>query len=392
MKEVIVLLINEIISKLKFSELLIRASKLLISLFVMLSASGIMASESWVDPAWKYRQKIVIKDGFFATNTDLKDFPVLIQISDSGNPFFKNARGNGGDLLFTGADGKTRLAHELETFSVDKDKRIVCWVKVPILYSEGDTVLFLYYGNSGLVPAVKSSDVWSDGFAGVWHIGNGSGEERDSTANGNNGKVTGSVPSAEGKIFWAGLFDGEGLIQFGTAPCLSFDKEQSFTLELWVQCLEIPMATDRMASNNIAVARKGWGWGLNYHSSCRWDFSFKDSPSNKGKNIQCYSPDRDAINKWRYLTMVYQAPNKTVELYVDGIFKSKGANKEIGSFACPKDPFSIGGPPKGVKYLIDEVRLSGKIRTAEWISACYKNQNSQNNHIKIGLQEKGDGK
>ena len=69
--------------------------------------TGIFAeSAPWDDSAWKFRQRIVIENGFYATNSDLEDFPVLIQVTDENNPVFQNARSDGADIMFTAADGQ----------------------------------------------------------------------------------------------------------------------------------------------------------------------------------------------------------------------------------------------------------------------------------------------
>lgn len=53
----------------------------------------------WYHTNWQYRQKITIKKDI--TDEDLKDFPVLIRITDKGNPVFGKAKLDGSDILFT---------------------------------------------------------------------------------------------------------------------------------------------------------------------------------------------------------------------------------------------------------------------------------------------------
>lgn len=69
--------------------------------------------EDWL-PGWRYRQEITIK----STGAELNDFPALIKLTDSANDLFARARSaEGYDVLFTTADGRTLLAHDLEHFS-----------------------------------------------------------------------------------------------------------------------------------------------------------------------------------------------------------------------------------------------------------------------------------
>src|SRR3990170_4488606 len=52
------------------------------------------ADAAWYNPSWPYRQKI----------------------TDPANSVFANAQGSGNDILFTAADGSTKLNHEIERF------------------------------------------------------------------------------------------------------------------------------------------------------------------------------------------------------------------------------------------------------------------------------------
>jgi hypothetical protein len=68
------------------------------------------------------------------------------------------------DLVVTASDGTTKLAHEREDATN-------IWVKVPKLTPTEDTVLYLYYGNLNVVTdQANPAQVWTNGYAGVWHL------------------------------------------------------------------------------------------------------------------------------------------------------------------------------------------------------------------------------
>ena len=91
-------------------------------------------------------------------SADLTDFPLLITLTDVDLKDAAHAghvgQADGGDLLFTSADGTTQLDHEIESYD-PATGTLVAWVKVPTLSPATDTVLYLYYGNAA---AAKSTE------------------------------------------------------------------------------------------------------------------------------------------------------------------------------------------------------------------------------------------
>ena len=77
--------------------------------------------------------------------TDVADFPLLVQMVDS--ELQAAAGASGADLIFTDADGITRLDHVIESWN-GATGALSAWVSVPLLSSAIDTQLFLYYGNA----------------------------------------------------------------------------------------------------------------------------------------------------------------------------------------------------------------------------------------------------
>ena len=107
---------------------------------------------------------------------------------------------NGGDMMFTDADGKA-IPHEVDTWNPEGVSLV--WVKIPS--TAADTVIKLYYGN-GTVSSAEKTDVWSD-YVGVWHLNEAGGANTDvnvydSTANGYTGVAKGHASSGStgGKI------------------------------------------------------------------------------------------------------------------------------------------------------------------------------------------------
>ena len=109
------------------------------------------ASAAPFDEGWQYRKEITIDATKVTAN--LTNFPVLIAITDTN--LASDAQPDGDDILFTGADGATQLDHEIESYT-DSTGDLVTWVEVPSLSSSTDTIIYMYYGNSGASNQRKS--------------------------------------------------------------------------------------------------------------------------------------------------------------------------------------------------------------------------------------------
>lgn len=91
---------------------------------------------------WSLRRPLLI-DADLA-DSDVVDFALLVQLVDLD--LGSNAQIDGDDLVFTAADGVTRLDHHLESWNAATGA-ITAWVRLPLLSSTTDTELFLYLSN-----------------------------------------------------------------------------------------------------------------------------------------------------------------------------------------------------------------------------------------------------
>src|SRR5450759_3001929 len=113
------------------------------------------AGESWYNSSWAYRRQITIDHTKVAS--DEANFPVLISLDA-----LSNIQANGTDIRFTSSDGITELPREIESYSLGSLRALV---KVPTLSSSTDTVIYMYYGNSGATEPAASSTYGSQN---VW--------------------------------------------------------------------------------------------------------------------------------------------------------------------------------------------------------------------------------
>jgi hypothetical protein len=142
---------------------------------------------------------------------------MLISIVDSDLKEKTQASGN--DIVFTERDGKTKLDHEIESYNGITGE-LTAWIKIPSLSSISDTVIYMHYGNSDAENQQNIEGVWSYNYRGVWHLGEPSGNAKDSTSYGTNGSLIGGVTQeVQGQNGNGYEFDGvDGSVVMGDPP------------------------------------------------------------------------------------------------------------------------------------------------------------------------------
>ena len=172
------------------------------STFYTIGSLTMQSGGGWYSSDWGYRKKITIDADQVSGSSDLSGFPVLI--SDTSADWKSTGNGghvgqtDGGDLVFTSADGVSKLYHEIESYTATTGQ-LIAWVKIPTLDYDNDTEIYLYYGNASVANQWSITDTWDSSFTAVWHLsedpttstdcngGAGSKEFCDSTSNNNDG-------------------------------------------------------------------------------------------------------------------------------------------------------------------------------------------------------------
>jgi len=181
---------------------------------------------------WAFREKITIAGNRLAG--ELREFPALIAITGANlKPVAQGghvAQANGNDLVFTAADGKTRLAYELERYDAAAGA-LKAWVNIPVLSPKSDATIYLYYGNPSCASQQQPAQVWSKEDALVLHGAVSGGACPDSTANRNRGAIKGKVTADPAGGY---ALDGQnGWIEIPSAASLNPGK--ALTVSAWVR-------------------------------------------------------------------------------------------------------------------------------------------------------------
>jgi biopolymer transport protein ExbB len=322
------------------------------------------------------------------------DFPALIRLN-SGNFDFKQARNDGGDVMFTGSDNGS-LPFEIERW--DPVAGLAeAWVKIDTVHgNDSAQFILLYWGNPASTTGSNSAMVFdtTTGFQGVWHLGDAGDSVRDATANRYQGLSPDSArPSvAEGIIGNCREFDGAG--DFVTMPNtatgkLNFQENGNFSVSAWVYA-------DTSDTGYHVIAAKGYHqyylwltyFSTNSNKPPLWEFS------NFTKAENWIMSNSSATEKqWVLLTGVRQGASQY--LYCNGeLVANISAKYPQGVARDTLDDFIIGRFLNEATYptrfgychfkgKIDEVSVSSIARSPDWIRLSYMNQRSDDRLVQF---------
>ena len=341
--------------------------KLAYGCIVSLCVVNVMAAEGWYT-GWGFRQRITIDSSYVAA--DLADYPVLITEATAGGSLFANALANGDDILFTSSNGVSRLSHEIEDYDAVGGK-LAAWVRLPFLSGSADTDIYIYYGNASASCQEDVADVWTNGYVAVWHLGEGSGTNLDSTVLGNGAVPGGAVDmTVTGKVDGADSFgETSGFLNTGIGNTGLGIDTNSFTVSAWYRTTALNNRyIVSCESNGGASAYRGFALFTTTPLLYAW---FGD-----GNQTRVSIVASDPKGDWHHAAFVWNKEGATGLLYRDGAL--------VNSAACDghnvqyTGTIKIGAAGAGTTYnfggTIDEVRIARGAKNADWIATDYNNQ------------------
>ena len=133
--------------------------------------SGVDFRMPWYATNWSHRQVVTIDRS--QVLGVLTNYPMLVrrtvpEFRSTGNGG-SVGQADGGDFLFTDASGTNKLAHEIEKYDPGTGE-LIAWVNVPLVQTNRDTGLFVYYGNAVAANQWNAAGTWNSNYKGVFHL------------------------------------------------------------------------------------------------------------------------------------------------------------------------------------------------------------------------------
>ena len=326
---------------------------------------------NWWNNSWNLRMRLTFDNS--GQTEDLTNFPVLINLSAS-NFNYSKAKSDGSDLRFIGADGTTELKYHIEDW--DSFGYSYIWVNVTNIDGSSSTdFIHMYYNNSAASDVQDISGTYNESYVGVWHLNEtGTGTRYDATSYNNDGTTGGydGDEATDGKINGADDFDGND--DYVYMHEVTTDLDSIFTVAFW-------MKADSTSDSALAGFHSFDGNSNKWRIEMVGDVA--EIEGNAGSVIV-------SDGTWHYIVGVADG-TKSI-LYVDGELDLDNIpetpnliDSDLASIAQEYD----GGPSPSDHFdgIMDEVRISSIVRSADWIKAQFLSMN--NNFITYGEEEEG---
>ena len=338
-----------------------------------------LADPAWYNSAWQYRKALTI-DNTKVPSTQ-SNFPVLVSVTDTD--LRDDAQGSGNDILFTAADGVTKLSHEIESYNGGTGT-LAAWVKVTSLSGSADTVIYMYYGNGSVGNQEYPTDVWSNGYEAVYHLHD---DFFDSTAN-HHATNSGSVDTI-GQIADGQNFTPASEIQAGSWSV----SGSAITVQSWLYPDDFDQDDPRIMSKATAggtqdhVYMLGLGGSGERYVRGRIKTGTSDT---SGTTTLESSTNPAVVSTWQLVTLTYDGSN--MRLYRNGsqvASTGKSGNLRVNSWdiAIGNNPGNSNTGWASLDGKLDEVRVSSAARSADWLTTEYNNQYSPSTFFGVGTEE-----
>jgi hypothetical protein len=326
------------------------------------------------NPFWNYSRNVFLNTTASGANVtgNVMNFPVLVRLCAS-NFDFSQAQSAGADIRFTKQDN-TPLKYEIERWDV-VNKQAEIWVKVDTVYGNSSTqYISMYWGNWDASETSNGADVFdtTNKFIGVWHMNedpsNITDAIKDRTFNAFNASPFGLMTasnSISGAIGKALTFDG--VDDYLDAGVVSVPK--SYSIGLWVQL------------GTVGVSQR---FVFKDSSYTLWYESDKDTNTVRMEHMSTTTWWRGLLEDggksvsmstgtWCYLLGTFDETK--MRLYKNGVEVSSSNAISVIPRIISKPLFF--GKSWDIDYVngsMDEIRIEGTARSADWALLCYMNQ------------------
>ena len=325
----------------------------------------------------------------YAGGETLTGFPVLVRLSAAIEGFSYSGfeLPNGGDLRFFDANGNL-LPHEIDMW--DEGGESTVWVKVPSL--DATTAIKAAYGCAA-PPANNPAAVWSNGYAGVWHLNETASPFADATRTAESFVCSDSSLVGIGQGGVVGKAVKFDVVTTGSSAhkgCLSLDDsankfagKRQMSIEMWVR-------HSGTNSNRRLLYRKNGSTALDflyqypdYAGNSKLTFSIGTTNMQGSAAQSSVVPlcRYDALNGgWMHFALVYDSVDaKKLLAYANGM--NNGSSDDAKSLnegwsTVPNGGSVVLGNMTGTSASafpgsMDEVRISAVARSADWMKATH---------------------
>lgn len=339
--------------------------------FAALGATVATAQENY-STAWSGHKNVLINTTGTgaAVFANVTGFPILVRLGAADSNVFKQAKGNGADLRFTKSNNTTRIAHQIERWD-SAGRNAAVWVRVDTVYgNRNNQHVRMHWGNAAAADSSNGTAVFrvADGFRAVWHM-NDTGNVADATGRGMTAVANGAPGSATGMIGGARSFNGSSSYfdVTNSDTGLSYTVNSNYSVSAWINATAL-------TAHGTVLSKSDFAYALKLQQGATWEFF----EYNDGWNAAVATTPAEP-STWIHLIGVQNGP--ATQLYVNGVMENPDAILTAGGSGRNETiRVNIGREPQatgGRRYfngVVDEVRVHGVSRNANWARLEYQTQ------------------
>jgi hypothetical protein len=350
-------------------------------MFISCGSGGGEVYVPWSESGAPKRIKITLQ------NTDQSEnllyFPLLLHLTPS-IVNYSDFTFSGLDIRFVDNEEEGYLPYEIDTWNPSGDSYI--WVRVPEIWgNSSNDYIYMYYGDPAASADTQDPDTLWEGYFMVYHFNEAATTISDSSPWAYDGasKTSGAVDIAAelqpGKI-------GNAIRTERAATGTKRYVRTSFDLWMAIWTIEAWVKADNAPQNSAGYTNGVMKFHTIYNIT--WDHSGTSAATLQVKDAKS-TPAWKEISfgsgltggQWYYLSGVFDPEwPPRLEAYVNGeLVDSTGTLS--GVLEDPSDPFLCLGTESNENFsldaLIDEVRITTRGRSPEYIRAQYLNMNGQ---------------
>jgi Concanavalin A-like lectin/glucanases superfamily/Domain of unknown function (DUF2341) len=240
---------------------------------------------------FKYRKKLTINHSGALTS-----YQVRLTVDHVNT----NMKTDFGDIRFN-TDTGNYIPYWIEKQVNDISADV--WIKTDL--ANGNTIIYMYYGNQSLVGAINVTDTFIreiSGVVGAWDL---NGDALDRSGQGNNGTLIGGMGYSTGKFYSGGNFDGSDdfIVIPSTFPMLG----TTWTISMWIYPRSYGATYNTLYSR---VSDDGW-----LQIFLNGSGQVKIAANIEGE--QTYTGASVSLNTWTLVQIV--SISKSTTVYLNGI-------------------------------------------------------------------------
>ena len=281
------------------------------------------------------------------------------------------AAGLGDEACAVAADHATVLPLEVER-SAGGDDGLV-WVRLDALPA-GSSEVYLYFGDATLCPGDPAL-VWSGAYRGVWHFEDATDSAAGISVSGVN---SGMSVVAAGRRGSAASVSPSAWLE--VQPPGDLWTTGDVTLEAWVRLEQF--GSNSQWENTIFQAggdnaRQAYFFNVENDGRLRAFWEYNSGFGAGAEDVLSDASFDLQLGEWHHLALVRDRDARRVRFYVDGaqLGNARGYNNNPDDNPNQRSFLYLGGnftaQSRRLDGLLDEVRVSGDVKSAEWIAVSH---------------------